>query len=974
MVDAYPLTGFQLGSVLAGGADRTDPAVRLTVVVPGGDPDRVLRRVRDLYDRHAALRTRLDPTHPAPLQLAPDPDPAGAGPAVELRPGPAAGELTVELTLPLATLDPTSARLLAADLLAEPADRSTGGAGRVVAGTRDLLAVAVPAGPELRAAADLVAEASPTGDPDAAHQASGRLDGPLTDRLRAVAGELRVPLDSVLLAAHLWVVGRLTGRAAVGSWLVADARAALALPDGTTGEFRVTLPVTADRGVPTWRHLVSRAHRSAGLADRLPALVSLAPDGRGSLLEVRAGDGAAPPLPGYRYRGRPLTPYAVVVTAAGDGLAVAVTHRDGDAELALDCFRQALADLSADPTARPDTTLRPRTTPQPTPAGTVAGGGVGALVAGSALERIFEWAGRADAAPVAVRDPDGGQLSYRELRGRVLALADRLVGAGVRPEQAVGVFLPRSVDLVVAMLAVQAAGAAVLPLDVEYPVERGAQALADAGAVLLLTAERAGPGPRFAGPVWRLDGPDGLDGSDGLGGSAGDGERAGRPAIDRRQVAYTLFTSGSTGRPKGVDVSHAALANLVRFSADRLGLGPADRVAQRTPVAFDAGLWEIFAPLACGATVVVLPPAATRDPAVLAGELDRHRITVLQMVPSLVGAHLEAGVFDRAGALRLLLCGGEALPAALCRRFAERAAARLVNVYGPTECAVDATWWPVSDVAGGVPIGGPVPGVVGYALDELGQPSLPYVPGELHLGGAQLARGYRGRPGMTADRFVPDHLGGAPGARLYRTGDRVRALAGGGWEYLGRDDGQVKVRGVRAELGEVEQALADCPGVRAAAVTVDRTSPGEVRLVAHVVTDDPALPGQPLRDRLARVLPDAMIPAGWRRHDALPSLPSGKVDRRRLAGAAAGPAGTPFHAPLEERERLLAAHCAAVLGVDAVGRDDDLAALGLDRRRALWLGALIRRDLPIVVGAGWAPAARTVAELARTVHAAKEAA
>ncbi|HET7234051.1 MAG TPA: amino acid adenylation domain-containing protein, partial [Longimicrobium sp.] len=475
---------------------------------------------------------------------------------------------------------------------------------------------------------------------------------------------------------------------------------------------------------------------------------------------------------------------------------------------------------------------------------------------------------------------DSETLTYADLDERANRLAHRLRRLGVGPESRVGICVERSAGLAVSLLAVLKAGGAYVPLDPAYPAERLGWMAADSGVSVILVHERT------RGLV-SVDGVSIVSVDDELPDERGDDPRV---EVGLGNLAYLIYTSGSTGRPKGVAVPHGALANHMAWMARAHPLSADDRVLQKTPAGFDASVWEFFAPLLAGATLVMAGPQAHRDPVELVRAAAGRGITILQLVPALLRAVLETEGVERVRTLRTLFCGGEALSAGVARRAAEVFGAEVVNLYGPTEVCIDATWHALSAGTAGatVPVGRPVDGVRAYVLEAGGAPAPVGVPGELYLGGAQLARGYAGRPALTAERFVPDPFGGEPGARLYRTGDRARWLAGGTLEYLGRVDAQVKVRGFRIEPGEVEAVLREHPGVRDAAVVVRHDVPGEPRLVAYVVGADGAdtaadiVGAEALRSHLRRALPEPMVPSAFVALKRIPLTPSGKVDRRAL--------------------------------------------------------------------------------------------
>ncbi|WP_261763840.1 non-ribosomal peptide synthetase [Pseudonocardia asaccharolytica] len=512
------------------------------------------------------------------------------------------------------------------------------------------------------------------------------------------------------------------------------------------------------------------------------------------------------------------------------------------------------------------------------------------------------------------------ELSYAELDRRAAALAERLRAAGLGTEDVVGVALPRCPELIVALLGVLRAGAAYLPLDPDWPAQRRELMLADSRArALLSTADPGGVTLEELRP--------------------GRGPTIGTPDPDA--AAYLIYTSGSTGRPKGVVVTHHAIVNQIAWSQREFGLGPDDRVLQLASASFDTSVWEIFWPLATGAAVVLPAPGAHADPVQLAAEIRRRAVSVVTFVPSLVEGFLHTAELTAdpgwAASLRWASCGGEALGADLAARWRALTGVPLDNFYGPTEAAVQVTYWSadVEDGAsrGSVPIGGPVANTVVHVLDSCLRPVPPGAIGELYLGGVQLARGYHRRPGTTAERFVADPCGPA-GARLYRTGDLVRRGADGTLVYIGRADQHVKLRGHRIELGEIEARLDREAGVERSVVVV-RADGASARLVGYVVPAAGARPDPAgLRAAVAASLPAAMVPDAIVVLDALPLTPSGKVDRRALpAPAVARPAGAGPAAPVPvagDPVAVLTGIVGDVLGLDAVGPDDDFFALGGD--------------------------------------------
>ncbi|HEX9938582.1 MAG TPA: amino acid adenylation domain-containing protein, partial [Longimicrobium sp.] len=393
-------------------------------------------------------------------------------------------------------------------------------------------------------------------------------------------------------------------------------------------------------------------------------------------------------------------------------------------------------------------------------------------------------------------------------------------------------------------------------------------------------------------------------------------------------LAYVIYTSGSTGRPKGVGVPHRAVINALSWMQELSGLGADDVVLHKTPYSFDASLRELIPALLVGARLVLARPDGHREPAYLLDVMQREGVTTLHAVPALLQALVDEGGLAACHALRTVMCGGEALPADLVRRFSRQSPwARLYNVYGPTEAAVDVTAWPCAGEPGAaaiVPIGSPMANVRIYLLDPAGEPVPVGFAGELHIGGVQVARGYLGRAALTAERFVPDPFSAAGGARLYRSGDRARWRADGAIEYLGRLDHQVKVRGFRIELGEIEAVLRRHEGV-ADCVVMAREEAGEQRLVAYVVGEARA---EALRAHVGLSLPEYMVPAAFVFLETLPLTPNGKLDRKALPASELAPAEKRYVAPRTPVEEVLAGIWAEVLRLERVSVEESFSELG----------------------------------------------
>ncbi|MFE2415373.1 non-ribosomal peptide synthase/polyketide synthase [Streptomyces hokutonensis] len=515
---------------------------------------------------------------------------------------------------------------------------------------------------------------------------------------------------------------------------------------------------------------------------------------------------------------------------------------------------------------------------------------------------------------------DGTTLTYAELDARAEELAARLRAKGAGRERFVAVAVPRSAELMVALLGVLKSGAAYLPLDLDYPAERLAYMLADSGATMVVTTQRdADRLPSVEGlDVLRVD----AEGEEALFGGADDPARPDDPA-------YLIYTSGSTGRPKGVVVTHRAIGNRLAWMQGAYQLTADDGVLQKTPSSFDVSVWEFFWALREGAAVVLAAPDGHRDPAYLARLIQAEGVTTMHFVPSMLEAFLASDEVTAdpawAGSLRRVFSSGEALSGSAAHRWHELTGVPLHNLYGPTEAAVDVTYHPYGGAPDTtVPIGRPVWNTGLRVLDICLRPVPAGVPGELYLTGVQLARGYHRRPGLTADRFVADPYATEPGTRMYRTGDLVRRRTDGTIDYLGRTDRQVKLRGNRVELGEIEAELTRIPAVARGAVVIR-----DQRLVAYAVpATGVALDPAELRAALADALPAPLVPEAYVVLADLPLTPSGKLDQAALPAPEAERAERRLpEGPLEQQ---LTEIFAAVLGIEDAGPDDDFFRLGGD--------------------------------------------
>jgi amino acid adenylation domain-containing protein len=535
---------------------------------------------------------------------------------------------------------------------------------------------------------------------------------------------------------------------------------------------------------------------------------------------------------------------------------------------------------------------------------------------------------------------EGEELTYRQLDERANQLAHHLRGLGVGPETPVGVHMDRSVEMVVGLMGALKAGAAYLPLDPSYPHDRLKFMLEDAHVPVILTQSRLAdrlPGNQAA--IVRVD---------------ADWEAISRGSktspisgVGPDNLAYIIYTSGSTGQPKGAMVTHRGICNRLLWMQEAYQLTEQDRVLQKTPFSFDVSVWEFFWPLLTGARLVVARPGGHKENAYLVKLIAEQEITTLHFVPSMLRVFLEETGAESCRSVRQVICSGEALPVEVQQQFFSVFKAALHNLYGPTEASVDVTYWPCAPNSNArtVPIGRPIANIQTYILDRYLNPVPAGVPGELHLAGVGLGRGYLQRPDLTALKFIPNPFG-VLGSRLYKTGDLVRYLPTGDIEFLGRLDHQVKIRGFRIELQEIECLLDQHPSIRQSVVLAREDEPGIRRLVAYFVSGADAAPtAHGLRAYLGERLPEHAVPSAFIRLDALPLSPNGKVDRRALPapsysrsdleGAVVG--------PRDGAESILAEIWASVLKLDTVGIRDNFFELGGDSIQAIQATAKANR-------------------------------
>ncbi|WAM28053.1 amino acid adenylation domain-containing protein [Myxococcus sp. NMCA1] len=683
---------------------------------------------------------------------------------------------------------------------------------------------------------------------------------------------------------------------------------------------------------------------------------------------IRAGHALAEALPGLH--GRPLWPelatsqfdLSVVMTESPEGFSLAASYSTDlfeaeTVERLQSHYSRLLEHALQSPSSRLDTL--------PMASDSERGQ---LLRAWNDTQRMFAWEGalheRFEAwalrTPDALAVVDGRQaLTYDALNRRANQVAWALRARGVAPEVRVALILERGVDLATGVLGILKAGGAYVPVDAAYPRERIARVLQDSGVQLALTQSSllASVEP-FGIPTLCVDAVADMP-------AQGD---ANPPRVTAPEhLAYVIYTSGSTGQPKGIMVQHGSMMNLRAALAESAYAGTTGplRVSLNASISFDASVQQLVQ-LADGHTLCVVPQPVRDDVSKLCAWLVEQRVDVFDCVPSHLRLLLDEGLGGR-HPLRVLV-GGEAVDEVLWERLVRHPGLTCFNVYGPTECTVDVTAHPID--AGRPSIGRPFANVCMYVLDAHLEPVPLGLPGELYIAGASLARGYLGQPALTAERFIPNPFGTTPGERLYRTGDQVRWRAHGTLEYLGRVDTQVKVRGFRIELAEVETALLAAPGVRAAVALVREDAPGDSRLVAYVVPQSvraSTLELASLRAHLKQLLPEHMVPSAILAVDALPTTTSGKVDRGALAAlpshaVESAPRGEPPRGPVEE---LLAQVFCQVLGVTSVARDDDFFSLGGHSLSATRLMARVRQSFGAALPLTALFASPSVAGLAR---------
>ncbi|MFC6085306.1 amino acid adenylation domain-containing protein [Sphaerisporangium aureirubrum] len=1015
LVDVWPLTALQAGltfeSLMAGdGFDAYHVQVIYHLAGPV-DPARMRVAAQVLLDRHAGLRTAfVTDTTGALVQLVLNGveipwreldlrghDEAGRAAAFEeflerdradrfdpavaplLRlslalTGPKRAELV--LTAHHALLDGWSMGVFAQELLRLYGSGGDAGVLPPVREYKDFLSWLAGQDTEASAAAWTAAldgvEAptlvAPHAGPEVDRRRLGQRRVPLpadtAHELARRAAELGVTLNTVVQAAWAVVLSRLTGRDDVVFGTTVSGRPA-AVPgvESMVGLFINTLPIRVRlspwdslRTVLTGlqeaqnalmdhhHHSLAEIHRATGmpvLFDTVTVYESYPMEHGGpadpadglTITGVRSANGTHYPLG----LAATASPYLTLVLQYQEDLFDSAAAGRVTAQVA-----EVLRRMAADP-AVPVGALE-----LPDPAGPPPGGAVAAVEPARTVPELFarQVAATPDAVALWFEDTS---MTYRELDRRAGLLARELAARGAGRESVVAVSLRRSPELVVALLAVLRAGAAYLPVDAGLPAGRVSYLMEDSGACLVIADESTAAA--FTGPCLRMDDP----------GSWQGGGDPGRPPLPDG-AAYVVYTSGSTGRPKGVTVTHRGVAGLVGAHVAGMGITPESRMLQLVSPSFDVSLCELFSALLSGASVVLAPADDLVPGPPLARTADRHRVTHMMLPPSML-APVPPGTL---GSVRSLVVGGEPVPHDLVATWS--AGRRMVNVYGPTEATVAVTMsGPLTPGPGAFPIGRPVPGAGAHVLDGALRPVPPGVAGELYVTGEGLARGYGGRPGLTADRFVACPSG-PPGTRMYRTGDVVEWTPQGELVFLGRSDDQVKIRGFRVEPGEVEAVLAAHPAVERAVVVAGGT-PHDRGLAAYAVADGGTDLAAELRRYLRERLPEHMVPATVTLLGGIPTTPSGKLDRKALPapGHAAAPAGRAPRTPLET---MLCGLYAEVLGLPAAYADDDFFTRGGHSLLAVRLIARIRMVLAVEVPLRWVFEAPTPARLAARLESA----
>jgi len=770
--------------------------------------------------------------------------------------------------------------------------------------------------------------------------------------LKQLAHKVSAPLKSVLLAAHLRVLSLLSGQPRVTTGLVSNGRPEQTGAERTLGLFLNTLPVRANLSGGTWEDLVREtlATERELLPFRWYPLATMQQQRGGEALfetgfsfnhfhvyeQLRKLEGIDV-LDEHVFEQTNFTLGTIFnLDSASSQLQLQLNYNA--AELASDqissiatYYLETLRHMAAEPAARYEAICL---LPEPEQQRLLSQWNEtkAEFPDRRCIHQWFEMQVEQTPDAIAVICEDR-QMTFRELNERANQLGRYLQRLGVGPETIVGVCLERSIELVVALLGVLKAGGAYLPLDPSYPRERLTWMQSDAGVQVVLTDAYLDQARNEIEAQINTDF---------------------ETTISSANLAYVIYTSGSTGRPKGVMITHNGVCNMLRWRQVAFSLTKTDRILQNISVAFDPSVWQIFGSLVTGSCLVLAKPGGDKEVRYLLELFREQQITIADFVPSMLQAFLEQQPQDACRHLRHLFCGGEVLPAELLDQYLRTMPGRIHNMYGPTEGTIDAACWACEPLKDGesVSIGQPVANKQIYLLDRHLQPVPTGVPGHLHIGGVGLTRGYLHQPQLSAEKLIPDPFSTVPGAQLYRTGDLARYLPDGRLEFLGRLDQQVKVRGFRIELEEIEAALVSHEAVRAAVVIARDRAKGEKELLAYVVADKVTVPD--LRGFLRGRLPEYMVPAYFVLLDQLPLTPNGKLDRRALPapGELRSQTETVYLAPRNEVEKIVAQVWQETLQLDQVGVHDNFFDLGGHSLLMLRIQGKVRtlfnRDLSIV--------------------------
>jgi len=766
-----------------------------------------------------------------------------------------------------------------------------------------------------------------------------------SDSLKRLAGHLGLPLRTLLLAAHLRALAFITNQPDTVTGLVSNGRLERADGDRTLGLFLNTLPLRLKAQPGSWVELIrqtAQAEQAITPHRRYPLSEIQKAAGSPGLFEVDfnfvhfhvlnqamsvGGEFQVLGADTFEETNFTLAVNFSVLTDTGR-IAGALDYDAGSLSAAqmgryANYYGRILAAIAENPDARherlallPESELQQQLSEFQ---------GEKPEFAELGLHGLFETQVLKTPDAIAL-SMDDVRLSFAELNRWANRLAWRLIRLGVGPDTLVGIGLESSPQRVVALLAVLKAGGAYLPLDPAYPAQRLAWMLEDSQTAHLISLPGALPEglPKVAHTIWLDQTP------------LAEADTNPAIALSLDNLAYTLYTSGSTGRPKGAQITHRAIVNHMQWMQRVYPLTAADRVLQKTPFSFDASVWEFWAPLGSGAELCLAHTGGQQDPHYLIDTIREQGITILQLVPTLQEALLVEPAFTECRSLRRVYVGGEALRPELARHFkVALAQAELINLYGPTETTIDATSHLFQDdgMTATVPIGRPIDHNRAYVLDGQFRPLPLGSEGEIMLAGAGLGRGYLGRAGMTAERFLPDPFSETPGGRLYRSGDMGHWLASGELKFSGRADQQVKLRGFRIEMGEIESVLLGHPLVRLAAVAVQAGTAGGQRLVAYLVpTDAYALSRGEVREFLSLRLPEHMVPAVFVVLETMPLTPSGKINRKALPLPVEEESVVhrAYRAATNMLEKTLAEIWSSLLGVTTVGVDDNFYELGGD--------------------------------------------